>query len=62
MRQDIARYATSLVTDTDNDMLRRLADCDFDRWWRGIGSISRALLSFNNGLNAVSEKLADYIF
>lgn len=62
MRQYVARYTTSLVTDTDDDMLRRLTDCDLDGWGRGISSISRALLPLNDSLDTVSKKLADYIF
>lgn len=57
MRKDIARYTTTLVRDADYYMLWSFADCDLDGRW-GL----RACMSFYYRLNAVSKKLANYVF
>ena len=65
MRQNVPRYTTSLITNSDNNMLLRLAHCYFN--WRGVCRIpafgrGRGVLALDDGLDAVSEELADYIF
>lgn len=43
-------------------MLRCLAHCDFDCWRCPFPSSWRGFLTLNDGLDAVPQELADYVF
>jgi hypothetical protein len=65
MRQNIARYTTPLITNSDNNMLWRLTHCYFNWWgmcWIPTFGTGRGVLALDDGLDAVSQELADYIF
>lgn len=58
--EDVSWYAAALVGDADYDVLSCFANSDF-YGWRG-GGFSFSLLLFDDGLNAVPEKLANDVF
>jgi hypothetical protein len=62
MREDISWDPTSLVTDSNDHMLWCLTDRHLN-WWRFlIPSSGMCLLTLDDGLDAVSQQLADDVF
>ena len=55
MRKDLPRDASTLIGDSDDDVLRRFADQDLDRRW-----VARIVSSsFDDSLDRVPQQLAD---